>query len=267
MSMGESFHWFFGIVEDVANDEYKLYRVKVRVLNEHDNVATDDLPWASVMLPTTSSTFQGASDTPALAVGAMVFGFFADGGKRQLPIVVASLPVFTDNDENKHSLSMLARGKQTLEKELIGPEPESPYAAEYPFNKVTTTRAGHVIELDDTEGAERIHIYHKSGSYVEIGPDGRVIIKSANDSFHITNGESTLYSVESMNIVSGGNIRMVAKDGVVIDAPGGMTLTEGSIFTKGNIGSKTGATGAFSTPTGQTIHVINGSVVKIEPKE
>lgn len=189
----DGFFWFFGIVEDVANDEFKLYRVRVRVLNEHDDNKTEELPWASVMLPTTSSTFQGASDTPALSVGAMVFGFFADGSQKQMPIVVASLPIFTDKDDNKHSLSMLARGQQIIEKQLVGPEPESPFAAQYPFNRVISTRSGHVIELDDTEGAERVHIYHKSGSYVEIGPDGTTVIKSVTDKYDITDGNATFY--------------------------------------------------------------------------
>ena len=42
------------------------------------------------------------------------------------------------------------------------------YNAEYPYNTTYTTKAGHAIELDDTIGAERIHIWHKSGSYEEI---------------------------------------------------------------------------------------------------
>lgn len=187
----EGFKWFFGIAEDVAGDEHQLYRVKVRVLSEHDDLATEDLPWASVTLPTTSSTFQGASDTPAIAAGTMVFGFFADGARKQMPIVIATLPIAPD--ANKHSLSMLARGEQIIEKNPIGPEPESSYAAQYPFNKVTVSRAGHVIEVDDTPGAERLHVYHKSGSYVEIAPDGTVVIKSAADKYDITTGNSTIY--------------------------------------------------------------------------
>lgn len=42
------------------------------------------------------------------------------------------------------------------------------YNTEYPYNTTYTTKAGHAIELDDTVGAERIHVWHKSGSYEEI---------------------------------------------------------------------------------------------------
>lgn len=42
------------------------------------------------------------------------------------------------------------------------------YATEYPYNTTYTTKSGHAIELDDTPGHERIHIWHKSGCYEEI---------------------------------------------------------------------------------------------------
>jgi hypothetical protein len=54
-------------------------------------------------------------------------------------------------------------------------EPPSDYDTEYPFNFVHTTKSGHAIELDDTPGHERIHWWHRSGSYDEIsnGPPGK----------------------------------------------------------------------------------------------
>ena len=39
---------------------------------------------------------------------------------------------------------------------------------EYPHNHVTETESGHVIEVDDTKGKERIHVFHKSGTFIEI---------------------------------------------------------------------------------------------------
>ena len=50
----EGFRWFIGIVEDIE-DPKKLGRAKVRILNEHDEVETDNIPWAHVMMPTTSA--------------------------------------------------------------------------------------------------------------------------------------------------------------------------------------------------------------------
>jgi len=49
---------------------------------------------------------------------------------------------------------------------------------EYPNNKVIRSRLGHVIEIDDTDSADRISIYHRSGATVEMLTDGRVMITS-----------------------------------------------------------------------------------------
>ena len=51
-------------------------------------------------------------------------------------------------------------------------EPETSYGAEYPYNKVMESESGHVMEFDDTPGAERVHIAHRSGSFSEWFPSG-----------------------------------------------------------------------------------------------
>ena len=47
-------------------------------------------------------------------------------------------------------------------------EPPSDYDTKYPYNFTHTTKSGHAIEIDDTPGHERIHWWHRSGSYEEI---------------------------------------------------------------------------------------------------
>jgi hypothetical protein len=42
------------------------------------------------------------------------------------------------------------------------------YNTEYPYNLTYTTKSGHAIELDDTPGHERMHMWHRSGTYEEI---------------------------------------------------------------------------------------------------
>lgn len=50
------------------------------------------------------------------------------------------------------------------------------------FQKIIRTVSGQVIQLDDSDNAERIVILHKSGSTVEIAADGKVtIIDKGND--------------------------------------------------------------------------------------
>ena len=36
----------------------------------------------------------------------------------------------------------------------------------YPFNKVHHTESGHMIEMDDSVGAERLTVQHRSGTFV-----------------------------------------------------------------------------------------------------
>lgn len=59
-------------------------------------------------------------------------------------------------------------------------EPTTAYNASYPYNQVIETEAGHVIELDSTPNAERIHLYHKSGTYIEIDVNGTMEIGRAH---------------------------------------------------------------------------------------
>ena len=63
----DGFQWFVGVVED-RNDPQKLGRLKVRCLGYHTRVLnklpTADLPWASPVLPITSSGISGIGQTP-----------------------------------------------------------------------------------------------------------------------------------------------------------------------------------------------------------
>ena len=53
----------------------------------------------------------------------------------------------------------------------------------YPFNKVTETESGHVVEFDDTPGSERISTNHRSGSFEEYHPNGDKVIKVVRDNY------------------------------------------------------------------------------------
>ena len=71
-------------------------------------------------------------------------------------------------------------------------EPETPYAAEYPHNHVYESEGGHIREMDDTPGKERIHERHSSGSGYEIHPDGSKVTRVKQDNYTIvTNDDYT----------------------------------------------------------------------------
>ena len=127
-------------------------------------------------------------------------------------------------------------------------EPPSPYNAQYPYNHVYESESGHIKEFDDTEGSERIHERHTSGSSYEIGPKGTKVTKVVKDNYEIISNDDFLhvrgtrrqtvdegvrikcnanggfphhYSIEvgvgsNCNIeVNGGNVNVVAKGSVI----------------------------------------------------
>jgi hypothetical protein len=90
------FIWFLGVVED-RQDPLKTGRLRVRALGHHTEnktlLPTADLPWASVMLPITSSSISGVGSSPlGLLEGSWVMGYFRDGLRRQEMVILGSLP-------------------------------------------------------------------------------------------------------------------------------------------------------------------------------
>lgn len=182
----EGFSWFFGVVED-RNDPLKLGRVRVRVHNFHEDdelIPTNTLHWSSIIMPPTSASFNGLGTSPTgIAVGTTVFGFFVDGAEKQKPVVLGTMHGIPESD--KHDVVIYARGENGIAKGKVGPEPESAYAAVYPYNKTITTESGHAIELDDTPGHERMHVYHKSGTYIEINNVGQRATTIVDDDIEV----------------------------------------------------------------------------------
>ena len=84
-------------------------------------------------------------------------------------------------------------------------EPDSYYAAKYPYNNVYESESGHALEFDDTKGAERIHMYHRSGSYVEYGPLGDRSERIQKDKFEVVVGNEQVYVKGDVTIYVDGN--------------------------------------------------------------
>lgn len=195
-----------GIVENNV-DTMKLGRCQVRIFGLHTENRTEyptaDLPW-SVFL-TNSSNVSGEGNFFIPNNGDFVAITFLDPEEQKplilgvIPKFVETLPDFTSGFSDPNSInpksdytdesgiSRLARNEnisdtiiqdkkddRTTGVQCNGVswnEPETPYDAEYPHNKVIHTKY-HVIELDDTASKERVHIYHKSGTSKEIHPNG-----------------------------------------------------------------------------------------------
>jgi hypothetical protein len=223
----EGFFWWFGIVED-RKDPEKLGRVRVRVYNFHGDktdTPTNDLQWAFIIMQPTSASNQKVGLSPTgLMEGSTVFGFFADGQNGQMPMVLGSLPGIPDKDVSKHDVTPLARENNSINKSLIGPEPPSSYGSLYPFNRVYQSESGHVIEIDDTPNKERIHIYHKTGTYTEINYDGRKVSKIVDDNVEVILKNDTLYVQGNSNTEIKGSVQVVVDGNVNVRVKGNYSL-------------------------------------------
>lgn len=232
MNIGEEgFWWFIGIVED-RDDPLGMGRVRVRIHNIHSTKKTisptENLPWATPMMPITSASSGGVGSSPTgIAVGTTVLGFFMDGRSAQNPVIMGTVPGVPDGDVAKHDVVSEARGTASIIKQPLSnsPEPRSAFAAKYPYNKATKTESGHLVEIDDTPGAERLHVYHKSGTYVEINREGRLVIKTAKDKFDVVVGNDSVYVGGNADLTVKGNVT-INVDGSAIVKVGGTTNVE-----------------------------------------
>ena len=227
---------YTGVIES-RDDPLMKNRVKVRVFGIHTeskaDIPTDDLPWALVMMPTTTAGTSGLGQTPhGLVEGSWVVLFFTDPETKQDPIVIGSLASTANKTEgdvgfkdpadiyptsdyvSESDVNKLARGMNTpfveykrLTKSawptasgqaLI--EPNTPYAPMYPLNKVMMTESGHVVEFDDTPDAERIHEYHRSGTFREIHPDGTTVTRIVGSDYEIVADSKNVYIKGACNV-------------------------------------------------------------------
>ena len=192
---GGGFYWFHGVVEDVT-DPLQLGRVRVRCLGFHTDdrglLPTSGLPWALCMLPITSPSMAGVGQSATgILPGSWVIGFFRDGPSAQDPIIMGTIaskiiakpdktkgfsdpsgtnPTTTGDDIPTEAISGTAAAKATYKQSLD----LSYIAPAYPNNQVIKTRAGHVIEYDNTSGKERVSLMHKTGAFIEIDPSGNI---------------------------------------------------------------------------------------------
>ena len=87
----DGFHWFIGVCED-RDDPETLGRVRCRVFGYHTDdltkLPTQDLPWASVVLPPNAKP----GEIPNITPGQWVFGFWRDPDYHQEPIILGILP-------------------------------------------------------------------------------------------------------------------------------------------------------------------------------
>lgn len=120
-------------------------------------------------------------------------------------------------------------------------QPESSYNAEYPHNKVIQTESGHIIEIDDTPGSERLHVYHKSGTFIEIDSVGNLVKRTKGSDYSVIdcngkisiqgkadisiNGACNIYIGNDANIEVGGDTNLVCHNDTSVSTGGKLNLS------------------------------------------
>jgi hypothetical protein len=285
------FIWFEGVVEDRI-DPKMLFRVRVRMYGIYTEdkalIPTEHLHWAQVMHPTTSPAMSEIGHTPFFVEGTHVIGFFRDGLSCQDPIVIGTIagipkepanpalgfydpfgkyPLYLEEaDTSRHArhenigltLTEVKRQQRLIHTDKPVPahpplnQEEIPYATVYPYNKVHQTESGHVIEYDDTEGHERICISHRTGSFIEIHPDGKVTVKSMDNMYELVTGEKQSITLKDENLHIGGNWNVHVEGDWNVDVMGDINF---------NVGGKINAT------SGDDQNFTTGGTYKVEAAE
>lgn len=239
----DPFVWWIGIVED-RQDPLMLGRCRVRIIGTHtDNkveLPTDALPWAHPILPLNDTAvyapkesdmvvgfFMDSTDgqfpimmgkVPGIPTMQAVpqKGFFDNRSPQEL----ATAPVKPNETATRYPrvlnepvTSRLARNEsiensivqQKINNKLDQVEPDPYYAAVYPYNRVYESESGHALEFDDTKGAERVHIFHRAGSYVEFGPDGSRAERIQKDKFTVVVGDDSIYVQGDVKMIVDGD--------------------------------------------------------------
>lgn len=95
-------------------------------------------------------------------------------------------------------------------------EPESAantdYQPQYPYNHITQTESGHSFELDDTPERERVKLLHRTGTFIEMHPNGDEVHKVYGDGYEIT--------IKNKNVLIQGDCRVTVVGDVVTEIQG-----------------------------------------------
>jgi uncharacterized protein (DUF2345 family) len=261
-------------------DGYKLGRCQVRIFGKHTNnklniddfeyLPTSELPWFDVMIPATSAGIQVNYETPFLKNGSTAYVEYTDKDQQYgviIGVLLRQPNVMSDfnkgfsdptqkyplnEDLHRSPLYPYATGeindvvqykKGHLTTSVLGfTEPATPYDPTYTHNKVISSK-NHFIEFDETPGKERVHIYHKSGTFSEIHPSGTKVTNVKGSQYHIVivddntkvDGKYNLDVIGNIQVKTlanetttvGINSSLIVGNDTVLSAGGDTTITAG----------------------------------------
>lgn len=116
---------------------------------------------------------------------------------------------------------------QDVYNEPVGNEPPLSYRGLYPYVASVRSESGHLREVDDTPGNERLFEYHRSGSYRETNAQGRVVEKCVSDHYRVVMKDDHLYVEGTAELYVKGNIKIICLNDASIDVAGRVEVNAG----------------------------------------
>jgi hypothetical protein len=244
------FKMYRGIVED-NNSPIKDGRVRVRIFGIHSEdkslVPTNTLPWAELIQPLTFGYGSGIGITSVPRTGSWVFVILENDNPNN-PIIVGGVSG-KSTDKSNYQLPKQERIGFWDVNDLANPG--------YPNNHVIETLAGHIIEIDDAGGTERIRICHTNGNEVLLNNEG-ISISSVKDRTELTAGKFTQTVLNTIEINSTGSISINTAGSVNISSNGVTNL-----LANGDVNLRTDAELHVSSTSHSTINVGGNATVDV----
>lgn len=99
-------------------------------------------------------------------------------------------------------------------------QPIPPYSARYPYNHVYQSESGHILEFDDTPDNERVHLYHRAGTFIEIDSNGTEVHKIIGDGYQIFARDNNVVISGNCNITVEGSANLYVKNNAELQVDG-----------------------------------------------
>ena len=132
--------------------------------------------------------------------------------------------------DNTASTNLASRGLKNNELYIGGSTTDLNFdlrdngVSQYPLNQVKETISGHVSEVDDTPNNERLLWKHKTGSGVEMRPDGTVIVSSRHNTIHVTGGDQKVLIEGDGDVHYLGNLKLHVTGDMDVEVGGNYNL-------------------------------------------
>ena len=213
-----------GVVEDNKDPE-KMGRVRVRIMGLHTDSSdsqTQNLWWCEVRGSTAFGLIGGIGGSSVLHQGTWVYLFLEDDNPNKAIVVGTVIGKVEASQGNGFKDP---EGKFPKADRVGRSDVNSLIDSKYTTNQVIETESGHIIELDDSPGDERIHIHHKTGTDFLIDKDGNIKVLGVKNLDYTLNENATVHIIGNCKVNIDGTNDVTVKGNNTLKVQGNLDYT------------------------------------------